>query len=372
MNFKLYGQVFESNPTKFNPFPGQGEDSYFGCNYLTQEIKITESSANFGINLLALIDDDICNVISYEAIDKELIPLEDLKEIKEYNKKVSNNKKYNNNIIRTSINIPEDLFIEETSWDFLLSSIEFGFYPMLLGPKGNGKTTTAYSLASALGYSFFKLDCGTLSKPKTSLVGQTQALNGSTFLMKSEFLNYYISEEKVLIFLDEISRIPTQAANYLMTILDENNPHIYVEDEAKIYKKGKNVTFIAAGNFGIEYTDARVLDGALEDRFVKFYFDYLNENDEFKLIKMKLNKISTEKVEDSEIKKIIMIANKIRTAVKDKEIVTNISTRKVLHFCSFYLKGFSSYEIIYNMMRSLFKHDSVELEYFDNVITALL
>lgn len=379
--FKLYGRV-DNKASIFKPFPGAGDESVFGFNYMTRKIKVpnhllteltSTTSANFDeLLILAEINNDCDSVLAWaELIFDTTLSTSKTDSLKLENKRVAEKIKNNIKDAKKYTPVPENLIIPKMTWQLMLSGLEFGIYPMLLGPKGNGKTTTAYETANALGYKFFKLDCGTLFKPKTTLIGQTQAASGNTFLVKSEFLAHFSSDEKTLIFLDEISRIPSQASNYMMTILDANNPHIYVDEEAKTYIKGKNVIFMAAGNFGPEYTDARVLDGALDDRFLKYYLEYLEEEDELHLIKKKLS-IHPEgkKISEDSLRRLIQIANQIRTGVKEQDLLTNISTRKLIQFCYFFLHGFTSMDIIDNLMRNLFKHSESELEYFDNIINA--
>jgi len=381
-HFKLYGRV-DNKASIFKPFPGAGDESVFGFNYMTRKISVpshllteltsTTSAAVDELLILAEINNDCDSVLAWaELIFDTTLSTSKTESLKLENKRVAEKIKNNIHGVKKYITTPENLIIPKTTWQLMLSGLEFGIYPMLLGPKGNGKTTTAYETANALGYKFFKLDCGTLFKPKTTLIGQTQASSGNTFLVKSEFLTHYTSNEKTLIFLDEISRIPSQASNYMMTILDANNPHVYVDEEAKTYEKGKDVIFMAAGNFGPEYTDARVLDGALEDRFLKYYLEYLDEENELQLIKKKLS-IHPEgkKISEDSLRKLIQIAARVREGVKNQDLMTNISTRKLIQFSYFLIHGFTSMEVVSHLMRNLFKHSESELEYFDNIISVV-
>ena len=59
-------------------------------------------------------------------------------------------------------------FLEKTKWQTLYSTVELGLIPLMLGPKGCGKTTIVKALAKARGAKFYRVDCGTLSKPKSS------------------------------------------------------------------------------------------------------------------------------------------------------------------------------------------------------------
>ena len=91
--------------------------------------------------------------------------------------------------------IPENLFINKTLWNFLNSTIDKKLYPLLIGPKGIGKTKTAYSIAKAKGMEFYSINCGAIFKPKQTLVGQTQLKGGETFLLESNFLKHFSSDK---------------------------------------------------------------------------------------------------------------------------------------------------------------------------------
>ena len=87
-----------------------------------------------------------------------------------------------------------------------------------------------------------------------------------------------------MIFLDELTRIPMVAANFLMTILDRRQSYLYDEDSGVRYNKGTNVQFVAAGNTGFAYVSTQRLDSAFEDRFIKVQLDYLTPEEEAALM----------------------------------------------------------------------------------------
>ncbi len=374
--FKLYGRVKNN---KFIPFPGQGDESIYGVNITTKKLSIPPDFPADELNntsILVNIDYQLTTVVNViQVLATDFVETSALDEIKDQNEIVSQNFKNNLTTNHDYPAIPKDIFINKNQWEFLISSIQLNHYPLLLGPKGTGKTTIAYNIAETLGYKFYKVDCGTLFKPKSALVGQTQAKEGTTYLVQSQFLKHFSGDEKVVIFLDEISRIPPQAANYIMTILDANHPYIYIEEEATIIPKGKDVIFIAAGNFGPEYVDTRALDGALEDRLIKFYLNFLPPEKEFALVKSKLEKLFEEGQSlllDDSIYRIIKIANQIREGVAENELTTTISTRKVIQMCSYLLKGFTAKQITSVIMKNLFEHDDNEKEYFDKLLDAIV
>ena len=163
-----------------------------------------------------------------------------------------------------------DLCISQPVWEFLCHTLYLKKYPFLLGPKGCGKSSVAMELADAMGMEFHAFDMGQAFKPKKMFLGGLViGDNGKTVAVRSEFFNAFISDKPTLIFLDELTRIPMVAANFLMTILDRRQSYLYDEDSGVRYNKGENVLFIAAGNTGFAYVSTQRLDSAFEDRFIK-------------------------------------------------------------------------------------------------------
>lgn len=250
--------------------------------------------------------------------------------------------------------IPKDLVIDKSVWQTICATISFDIPIMLLGPKGCGKTQTAKELAKAMGYKFAMFNMGSAFKPKELFVGQVHAkenANGSveTALVKSQFLTLFESEEKVLIFLDEATRTPAAATNYLMTVIDTNQNEIYVPELGYSIKRGPNVRFIAAGNAGMQYTDTRTMDGAFWDRFQKFMVDYLSPKEELALI--------LERVPNADPKimtELISRANKCRRQEKEGDLTTGISTRQLLNMAKYISVGFTLEEVFNNVFLTNF------------------
>lgn len=250
--------------------------------------------------------------------------------------------------------IPKDLVIDEAVWKTICASIGFDIPVMLLGPKGCGKTQTAKELAKALGYKFAMFNMGSAFKPKELFVGQVHAkenANGvvETTLVPSQFLTLFQSDEPVLIFLDEATRTPAAATNYLMTVIDSNQNEIYVPELGKSIKRGKGVRFIAAGNAGMQYTDTRTMDGAFWDRFQKFLVDYLDPKDELALLMYRVPNANAKIM-----KELIERANKCRTQEKSGDLTTGISTRQLLNMAQFISVGFTLDEVFTNVFLTNF------------------
>jgi nitric oxide reductase NorQ protein len=293
----------------------------------------------------------------------------------EHNKNILS-KLQNKKILSTLIeypSIPENIFIEKKKWEILISALRFGQTPCLSGPKGVGKTTIVKAIAKAMGCNYYRISCGTLVKPKATLVGQLHLENGNTVIKKSKFLKHYTAEVPTIIFVDEITRTPGQAVNYIMNILDENESFIYVEELGEDIFKSPHVMFFAAGNFGIQYSDTRNLDDALVDRLVKQMIGYLSPEQELKLVKQKLELVNTNnKVPDSAIMSIIDKANELRHSFKEGALTIDISQRKVIQICHYLLDGFSPYEVMSLLLRPLFINDNEgDLEHFDKTLDAV-
>lgn len=248
---------------------------------------------------------------------------------------------------------PDSLYLSKIKWQFLTTSLMIGKYPLLIGPKGCGKTSTAYDLAKATERDFFPINCGAIFKPKQTLVGTVQAKDGSTFLVNSEFMKYYTSDKPTLIFLDELSRIPQGAANYFMTILDRLQSYLYIEEQGERVYKGKDVTFIAAANFGYEYTDTRNVDGALMDRFIKIMIDYLPEDEEIELLQNKAPKANK-----LDIKSLVKNANDCREA-KDT-LRVGVSTRQLVDMAHYLEVGFTLKDIVDEIFVNLFFNGTMD------------
>lgn len=250
--------------------------------------------------------------------------------------------------------IPKELYIDESVWKTICACIGFDIPIMLLGPKGCGKTQTAKELAKALGYEFAMFNMGSAFKPKELFVGQVHAKENAhgvveTALTPSQFLSLYQSNEKVLIFLDEATRTPSAAVNYLMTVIDDNQKEIYVPELGKSIKRGPHVRFIAAGNAGMQYTDTRTMDGAFWDRFQKFLVDYLDHKEELKLILQRVPNANPKMMAE-----LIDRANKCRTQEKAGDLTTGISTRQLLNMAKFISVGFTLDEVFENVFLTNF------------------
>jgi MoxR-like ATPase len=251
--------------------------------------------------------------------------------------------------------IPKDsIVMEPAKWNAICGGVQLDQYPILLGPKGCGKTMTAKALAHALGMEFHTFNLGQAFKPKKFFVVGMSANAEGTYFVPSEFYNAFMSDKPTLILLDEITRTPAQGTNFLMTITDRKQSYIYNEDLGTRVMRGKNVRIVAAGNMGMEYVDTRTMDGAFKDRFTPFHLDYLSEAKEVELLKFKFPGALT-----APIQKLVKSANVIRKAEQNGSISQSISTRKLEDLVA-YLQGGFEYKVVEEMFLSIFVNGNID------------
>jgi hypothetical protein len=99
-----------------------------------------------------------------------------------------------------------------------------------------------------------------------------------------------------------------------------------------------SMTFIATANVGFQYTSTRVMDRALKDRFVTIEMDLLNEQQEAKLLEIKVPEVPK-----TLIRAISNITSDIRTELRSDapRISTQISTRVAIEIASLLRDGFT-------------------------------
>lgn len=343
---------FSCDDNDFEVLPGQMVSDVYDYKNIEFSLSSGASFKKKKCNVLAEVETDTGEIIN---IIEEIKPESFIS-----NKQKDAIKKENVSIIKRglkqktqTVQKPPTLFLNDTVWDLAVTALEIGRYPLFIGPKGAGKTETAYSLAHATGREMLPMNCGAIFKPKQTLIGSMQAKDGTTFLVSSEFLKAFTSEKPTLIFLDEISRIPAAAANYMMTILDRKQSYVYVEEEGVRYCKGKDVVFVAAANFGFEYTDTRNQDGAFLDRFIKFMVDYLDEKEEVELLAQRVTGVPV-----ADLKLLVKKANQCRVSVN--ELRVGVSPRQLIDMAEFLKQGFSMSDVLEHVFLNLFINGSCD------------
>ncbi len=221
---------------------------------------------------------------------------------------------------------PKYLFINELKWKYLIRNVLQGENILMLGPSGSGKTLAANSIAKTLKRPFFRIPTGQTQDPRATLIGNTFfSKDKGTFFDQSLFVKA-IQTDNAIILLDELSRAHPEAWNILMTVLDQDQRYLRL-DEAEgqpTINVAKGVSFIGTANIGAEYTSTRVLDRALRDRFKSIEMDLLTEKEEIELLTLLYPDL-----DKKTIKSIAGIADETRKIMQNEspEISTSISTR---------------------------------------------
>ena len=235
---------------------------------------------------------------------------------------------------------PDHLEITDIKWKYLIRSAVRGKNIMMVGPAGSGKTEAAKALPTATDRPFFYFNLGATQDPRSTLIGNTHFKNNETMFDESAFIKA-IKTENAVILLDELSRAHPEAWNILMTVLDEGQRYLRLDEniDAPLVKVAQGVSFIATANIGTEYTSTRVLDRALLDRFEVIEVDILSKEREHVL----LSKRFGDKVEDGLLESVADIADVTRKEWKSDEgkLSTMISTRMTVRVCELLADGFT-------------------------------
>ena len=247
-------------------------------------------------------------------------------------------------LIKNSASIkPNDLEMTDVKWKYLVRSAVRGKNIMMVGPAGCGKTQAAKALPVATGHPFFYFNLGATQDPRATLIGNTHFKDGQTVFDSSAFVKA-IQTENAVILLDELSRAHPEAWNILMTVLDEGQRYLRLDEDvnAPLIKVAKGVSFIATANIGTEYTSTRVLDRALMDRFEIIEVDILSLEQEEILLTKRYGNVLSEK----QIHAVADIAAVTRKEWRSEsgKLTTMISTRMTVRLCELLADGFTLLE----------------------------
>ena len=235
---------------------------------------------------------------------------------------------------------PDTLVMPDLKWKYLVRSAMRSKNIMMTGAAGCGKTMAAKKLVEALDRPNFYFNLGATQDPRGTLIGNThfKKEEGTTFA-ESLFVKA-IQTKDAVILLDEISRAHPEAWNILMTVLDQGQRYLRLDEHesAPTIKVAKGVTFIATANIGTEYTATRAMDRALVDRFIIVEMDTLSQQQEADLL-MKLHPgVTLEQANN-----VAEISSMTRKEIKaDAPRITNaISTRLSVEMAGLLEDGFT-------------------------------
>lgn len=238
---------------------------------------------------------------------------------------------------------PDTLIMSDLNWKFLIRSAIRGKNIMMTGHSGAGKTVAAKALMKALSRPGHIFNLGSTQDARATLVGNTQYdPSRGTFFGTSAFVKA-IQQPYSIILLDELTRAHPDAWNILMPVLDPEQRYLRLDEEdgSPTIDVAEGVTFIATSNIGNEYTATRVLDRAIRERFVTIEMELLDQEQEFKLLKMLHSD-----VDDEKLAAVAEIAHYTRQKVEAEtgELTSLISTRSSVEMAGLMNDGFSLVE----------------------------
>jgi len=244
------------------------------------------------------------------------------------------------NFIHSSYNLkPKGLVMSELKWKYLIRSAVRGKNILMTGPAGCGKTMASKSLVNSLDRPDFYFNMGSTQDPRATLIGNVHFdKKKGTYFSESLFVKA-IQTPNAVILLDELSRAHPDAWNILMTVLDQGQRYLRLDEASgqETIPVAEGVTFVATANIGNEYTSTRVMDKALMDRFTIVEMDVLDDEQELGLLSYMFPN-----VEPDLLKAVSEIAHTTRMESKSDtgKVSNGVSTRTSVEMTGLIYDGF--------------------------------
>jgi nitric oxide reductase NorQ protein len=235
---------------------------------------------------------------------------------------------------------PPMLKLDDLKWRFAVRAVLRGENLLVRGPTGCGKTMLAYVLNDVFGRPFFEFNLGSTQDARSTLIGNTHfKKEEGTYVAEALFVKA-IQTENAIILLDEVSRAGPDAHNILMSVLDQKQRYLRIDErpDTPTIRVAKGVTFLGTANVGTEYTSTRTMDRAFMDRWTQILMEPLGMKDEIALLTEMFPTLPK-----SAISAIAEIAHDTRQQAKsaNPKVETIISTRVTTEMAALLYDGFS-------------------------------
>ncbi len=219
----------------------------------------------------------------------------------------------------------EGFFVRESDWYLLIRNILTRTSTMLTGASGTGKTELVNLVAQKMGMEVCIYNMGTMIDPISGLLGVHRLVNGGSEFDYAKFTQDI--QKPCIILLDELSRAPLSCNNILLPCLDSRRElpvDIAGGDGARNIKVNQDCIFIATANIGAEYTGTSTMDRALVDRFFIQEIEYMDSENEAKVLAKRCG------IDINEAKLIVETASIVRNLYNKGEVSSTLSTRETL------------------------------------------